>query len=81
MGKNNPLFVNFRLPQTTARLADIATQKTYNFRARPPAIGKSVTGFRAQTVVPVNANFGATVLTGPNKDIGTYPTGDSGNKH
>jgi hypothetical protein len=56
---------------------------TYNFRlqATSPAIGKGFTGFTILNVVPVSANFGATVLTPPNKDIGAYPTDGTGNKH
>jgi hypothetical protein len=83
VGKNNPLFVNFPLPQTTKKMGDVSFVGTYNFRlqATSPAIGKGFTGFTILNVVPVSANFGATVLTPPNKDIGAYPTDGTGNKH
>ena len=83
VGKNNPDFMNFPLPQTTKRMGDVSTVGAFNFRLKPTsaAIGKGYTGFSALSVVPVSANFGATVLTPPNKDIGAYPTDNSGNKH
>ncbi|MBC7409583.1 MAG: hypothetical protein H7339_14445, partial [Arcicella sp.] len=83
IGKNNPDFMNFPLPQTTKRLGDVSTVGAFNFRLKPTsaAIGKGYTGFSALSVVPVSANFGATILTPPNKDIGAYPSDNSGNKH
>lgn len=83
VGKNNPLFVNFPLPQTNKRMGDVSFVGSYNFRlqATSPAIGKGYTGFTPLNVVPVNANFGATVLTPPNKDIGAFPSDNTGNKH
>ncbi len=83
VGKNNPLFVNFPLPQSNKRMGDVSFVGTYNFRlqATSPAIGKGFTGFVPLNVVPVSANFGATVITPPNKDIGAYPSDNTGNKH
>lgn len=83
IGKNNPMFVNFPLPQTTKKMGDVSFVGTFNFRlqASSPALGKGYTGFTPLNVVPVSANFGATVLTLPNKDIGCYPSDGSGNKH
>lgn len=83
VGKNNPLFVNFPLPQANKRMGDVSFAGSYNFRlqATSPALGKGFTGFTPLNVVPVSANFGATVITPPNKDIGAYPSDNSGNKH
>jgi hypothetical protein len=83
VGKNNPLFVNFPLPQTNKRMGDVSFAGSYNFRlqAASPAIGKGFTGFTPLNVVPVSANFGATVITPPNKDIGAFPSDNTGNKH
>jgi hypothetical protein len=82
VGKNNPNFVNFPLP-VTRKFADYSFVGTYNFRLQSssPAIGKGFTGFTPLSGIPVNANFGATVITPPNKDIGAYPTDNTGNKH
>jgi len=89
VGANNPLFVAFPLPVTT-RLRDINTVGTYNFRlqAGSPAIGKGNTGFAAvvpsqggQVAIPVSANFGATAITPPNRDLGAYPSDGTGNQH
>jgi hypothetical protein len=83
VGKNNPEFVNFPLPQTNKKMGDVSFVGTFNFRLKPtsPAIGKGFTGFTPLNVVPVSANFGATVITPPNKDIGAYPSDNTGNKH
>jgi hypothetical protein len=82
VGKNNPNFVNFPLPMTR-KFGDISFVGSYNFRLQSssPAIGKGFTGFTPLGSIPVSANFGATVITPPNKDIGAYPTDGSGNKH
>lgn len=84
VGKNNPQFVNFPLPQKTTLLRDITTQGSWNFRltSASPAVGKGYTGFTAlSNGVKVDANFGATEITGPGKDIGAYQTDGTGNKH
>jgi hypothetical protein len=83
VGKNDPKFLNFPLPQTNKKMGDVSFAGTFNFRlqASSPAIGKGFTGFTPLAVVPVSANFGATVITPPNKDIGAYPTDNTGNKH
>ncbi|MEN9729740.1 MAG: hypothetical protein RLZ91_857 [Bacteroidota bacterium] len=83
VGKNNPLFVNFPLPMTANRLADISFVGSYNFRLQPtsPALGKGTTDVTILNVVPVHPRFGATALTPPNKDMGCYPADGSGNKH
>lgn len=83
VGKNNPMFVNFPLPQTTKKMGDVSFTGTFNFRlqATSPAIGKGYTGFTPLNVVPVSTNFGASAITPPNKDIGAYPSDGTGNKH
>lgn len=83
VGKNNPMFVNFPLPQTTKKMGDVSFVGNFNFRlqATSPAIGKGYTGFTPLNVVPVSATFGSSGITPPNKDIGAYPTDGTGNKH
>jgi hypothetical protein len=84
VGKNNPQFVNFPLPQKTPFLRDITTQGKWDFRlaAGSPAIGKGFTGFSPlSNGVPVSEKFGATEITGPSADIGAYPSNGKGNKH
>ncbi len=84
VGKNNPQFVNFPLPQKTTLLADINTQGKWDFRLLPgsPAIGKGTTSFSPlNNGVPVSENFGATEITGPSADMGAYPSNGKGNKH
>jgi hypothetical protein len=84
VGKNNPQFVNFPLPQKTPFLRDITTQGKWDFRlaAGSPAIGKGFTGFSPlSNGVPVSEKFGATEITAPSADIGAYPSNGKGNKH
>ncbi|QKG51947.1 hypothetical protein [Hymenobacter sp. BRD67] len=86
LGKNNPQFVGFPLPAPVKRLADVNTVGTYNFHlnSTSPAIGKGYTGFAplaTSPAIPVNANYGATAINPPNKDLGAYPTDGSGNQH
>ncbi len=83
VGKNNPLFVNFPLPQTTPLLRDITTQGNWNFRlsAASPAIGKGFTGFTEIKNVPISENFGASEVTPPGADMGAYQSNGKGNKH
>ena len=83
VGKNDPMFVNFPLPQTTKRLGDIATVNTFNFRLKPtsPALGKGYASFQPLTVVPVSPNFGSTEITPPSTDIGAYSANGKGNQH
>lgn len=84
--QNNPQFVGFALPFAGKRLADVNTVGTYNFRLSPgsPALGKGYNGFQplaTSPAIPVSANFGATAITPPSKDLGAYPADGSGNQH
>ncbi len=84
VGKNNPQFINFPLPQKTAMLRDITTQGSWNFRLATgsPAIGKAFTGFAALAIgMPVDPIFGASEITGAGKDFGAYQVDGTGNKH
>ncbi len=84
VGKNNPLFVNFPLPQKTALLRDITTQGSWDWHltAVSPAAGKGYTGFSPlANGVPVDPIFGATEITKPGKDMGAYQLDGTGCKH
>ncbi|PRY44255.1 hypothetical protein CLV58_103224 [Spirosoma oryzae] len=83
VGKNNPMFVNFPLPQTTRRLSDVSVVNTFNFRLQSasPALGKGTTSFSPASVVPVSANFGSTEITLPSTDMGAFPANGKGNQH
>ncbi len=96
IGQNNPMFVNYPLPQPIpvplAAISYVGTpnynspnsnNNPYNFRLQSgsPCIGKGYTGFQPLYVVPVSANFGATAITPPSADIGAYPSSGLGNQH
>lgn len=81
VGKNNPSFVNYPLPNLN--FANQASVDGFDFHllANSPAAGKGYTGFSPITNVPVNPNFGSTEITPPGKDIGCYQLDGSGNHH
>lgn len=78
----DPKFVTFTLP-VTGKPSDIsyATGFDFHLQSTSPALGKGFTGFAPLAVVPVSANFGASILTPPNKDLGAYPSDGTGNQH
>jgi len=83
VGKNNPMFVNYPLPNLN--FANQASVDGFDFhlQAGSPAVGKgTTTAFSAITAgIPVDANFGSSVITPPGKDIGCYQQDGSGNQH
>lgn len=82
VGKNDPLFVNYPLPQSNyKRIAEVGN---YNFHlsSASPCLGKgNTTTFTPLFVVPIDANFGATEITLPGRDIGAFQFDGSGNQH
>ena len=78
----DPKFVTFTLP-ITGKPQDIsyATGFDFHLQSTSPALGKGFTGFTPLAVVPVSANFGASIITPPNKDLGAYPSDGTGNQH
>lgn len=84
VGKNNPMFVNFPLPEAANAWITQASVDGYNFHLQSgsPAIGKGTTAFAPITAgIPVDPNFGSSGITGPGKDIGCYQTDGTGNQH
>jgi hypothetical protein len=81
LGANNPLLINFPLPQVHYQQIAYASGFNFHLTAASPAGGKSFTTFSPLAVVPVNPNFGATEITLPGSDIGCYQLNGSGNQH
>ncbi len=82
LGANNPLFVNFNLPQTN--YPNIAYSSGFNFRltAASPAINKGTsTALAPLALVPVDPKYGASEITLPGSDVGCYQFNGSGNQH
>lgn len=85
VGKNNPMFVNYTLPNLN--FATTASVDGYNFHLAPgsPAIGKGTTNaslIKPITAgIPVDANFGASEILAPGADIGCFQTNGTGNHH
>jgi hypothetical protein len=80
----NPKFVKFSLPiAADTKPGDVAYATGFDFhlQAGSPVLGKGFTNFQPLQVVPVDDNFGSSAITGPNKDLGAYPSDGSGNKH
>lgn len=83
VGKNNPLFVNYTLPNMN--FANQASVDGFDFhlQANSPAVGKgTTTAFTPITSgIPINDNFGSSGITPPGKDIGCFQMDGSGNHH
>jgi hypothetical protein len=81
VGQNNPMFVNYPLPNLN--FVNQASVDAFNFhlQAGSPAVGKGYTGFTAIANVPVDPNFGSSGITPPGKDIGCYQADGTGNQH
>ncbi len=81
VGQNNPLFVNYPLPNTGYQTQCSVDGFDFHLKSGSPAIGKGTQAFAAISNVPVDPNFGSSGITGPGKDIGCYQTDGSGNQH
>lgn len=90
---NNPNFIAYDVNQLdyttvnppllpTAMPVTIVTVKGYTFGLLPgsPALGKGDVSNEPMKTVPQGGTFGATT-TGPNKDLGAYPSDGTGNQH
>ena len=80
-GANNPLFVNFPLPQANYRQYSYATGFDFHLTSASPAANKGTTGFLPLALVPVDATYGATEITPPGVDAGCYQLNATGNHH
>lgn len=81
VGQNNPLFVNYPLPNPNYQTQASVDMYNFHLQSASPAIGKGYLSFSPIMNVPVNANFGSSGITGPGKDIGCYQADGSGNQH
>ena len=81
VGKNNPSFSNYPLPNTGYLTQASVDGFSFNLAAGSPAIGIGYQGFTQIKNVPVDPNFGSSSITGPGKDIGCYQQDGSGNQH
>lgn len=81
VGKNNPMFVNYPLPNTNYQTQASIDGYDFHLQSGSPALGKGTTAFSAITNVPVDANFGSSGITAPGKDIGCYQSDGTGNQH
>jgi hypothetical protein len=83
VGKNNPMFVNYPLPNMNFASQASVDGFDFHLQAGSPAVGKgTTTAFSPITAgIPVDANFGSSGITPPGKDIGCYQQDGSGNHH
>jgi len=83
VGKNNPMFVNYPLPNLN--FANQASVDGFNFhlQANSPAAGKgTTTAFLPITNgIPLSDAFGSSGITPPGKDIGCFQLDGTGNHH
>ncbi len=87
VGKNNPNFVNFPLPNSNFINTDFAEGFDFHLQSNSPCIGKGYTAFSALATsaspkIPVDAvnGFGATQINPPGADNGAYQSNGTGNQ-
>jgi len=87
VGKNNPMFVKFPLPNTNYKNTNFSAGFDFHLQSGSPCIGKGYTGFQplatsASPKIPVDATngFGATLINSPGSDNGAYQSNGSGNQ-
>lgn len=82
VGKYNPTFKNYPLPNYNFRTQNSVDAYDFHLLTGSPAIGKATQSFIAITTgIRVDANFGSSEITAPGKDIGCYQTDGTGNQH
>jgi hypothetical protein len=81
IGKNNPSFKNFSLPNTNYQNVDNNNGFDFHLASGSPAIGVGTTNFAPLAKVKVDPNYGATEITLPGADMGAYQSNGTGNKH
>jgi hypothetical protein len=81
VGKNNPSFKTFTLPNVNYVNVDNAAGFDFHLNSGSAAIGKGTTSFAPLAKVKVDANYGATEITQPGSDEGAYQSNGTGNKH
>jgi len=81
VGKNNPMFVNYPLPNAGFKTQSSVDAFNFHLASGSPALGKGFQGFTVSTNVPIDPNFGATAPATPGKDIGCYQADGTGNQH
>ena len=82
VGKNNPMFKNYTLPNYNFKTQCSVDGYDFHLQTGSPALGKgTTTAFSPVANVPVDANFGSSGVTPPGKDIGCYQADGTGNQH
>jgi len=81
VGKNNPMFVNYTLPNLNYQTQASVDGFDFHLQSASPAVGKGYQGFTVNVNVPVDANFGLTKAVTPGKDLGCYQIDGTGNQH
>ena len=82
VGKNNPIFKNYPLPNYNYKTQASIDNFDFHLQSGSPAIGKgTTTAFTPIMNVPVDPNFGSSGITPPGKDMGCYQTDGTGNQH
>lgn len=81
VGKNNPMFVNYPLPNVNYQTQASVDSYNFHLQSTSPALGKGTTSFSPVMNVPVDENFGSSGITNPGKDIGCYQSNGTGNQH
>jgi len=81
VGQNNPLFVNYPLPNSNYKTQASVDSYNFHLQAGSPAAGKGYLSFTPIANFPIDPNFGSSGVMQPGKDIGCYQLDGSGNQH
>jgi len=83
VGANNPMFVNYTLGANANINIDYASGYDFHLQSSSPALGKGYTSWTPNLPAGIIADpvYGPTTITPPNKDLGCYPSDNSGNQH
>jgi hypothetical protein len=83
VGKNNPNFVNYPLPNLQFNEIDYVGSFNFRLSNGSPAIGKGTTILinAHPPIIQVSPNFGSTAITPIGSDIGAYQSNGTGNQH
>lgn len=83
VGKNNPNFVNYPLPNLSFAQTDYVGSYNFRLAGGSPAIGKGASSFTNPhpPTITISDNFGSSGITPIGVDFGAFQSNGTGNQH